>query len=213
MAYPPPPPPPGYGYQQPPGYGYQQPPPSAGYPGYQHPPPTGYPGYQPPPTTAPGPIIRPKPYYYYLTSCLNGFVIDIPGEGTEPTRVCTNPKRPVRDAKSQLWFLDDAGEGYFYIVSKIKSDASLVLDIEGKKRHNDAFVKTYHRKREHKPIEERANQMWRVDPDGTIVSAMHGKVLDVKGRKTLPGTPIVMFDKKPAHKQPENQQWRLEPVQ
>ena len=189
MAYP--------GYQPPPpGYGYQQPPVA---------------GYQPPPQG--GPIVRAKRYYYYLTSCLNGLVISVPEGSTEPTRVCTAPKKPVKNANNQLWFLDDAGEGYYYIVSKLKPDDTLVLDIEGRSTENDARVKTSHRKPEHKSRQDRANQMWRVDPDGTIVSALHGKVMDVKGRNTAPGTPIVMFGKKAAHDRPQNQQWRLEPAQ
>ena len=119
-------------------------------------------------------------------------------------------KNPVKNANNQLWFLDDAGEGYYYIVSKLKPDDTLVLDIEGRSTENDARVKTYHRKPDHKPRQDRANQMWRVDPDGTIVSALHGKVMDVKGRNTAPGTPIVMFGKKAAHDHPQNQQWRLD---
>ena len=55
--------------------------------------------------------------------------------------------------------------------------------------------------------------MWRTDPDGTIVSALHGKVVDVKGRNTAPGTPIIMYVKKKAHQNPQNQQWMLEPAQ
>lgn len=131
----------------------------------------------------------------------------------ERSRVSVCPQQKTR-VDCQLWFLDDAGDGCVYICSKCDPVGRLVLDIEGAKTGKGASIIIYHRKdpeRNCKDTELPANQKWRVQPDGTLVSALNNFVLDIKGAKREAGTPIITYPKKVSG-QITNQLWTLEPA-
>jgi hypothetical protein len=149
--------------------------------------------------------------YYFITSKLNGNVLDVNGANTAPkTPIISYPKK-TSGTDNQLWALvptgpkDSAGgQSQYYIQSKLNN---YVLDIEGGSTQPKTPIINY-------PINSPAsnNQIWQIiesDTEGYfyIVSLLNGYVLDITGSNTTPGTPIISYPQNsPAS---DNQLWQL----
>ena len=155
--------------------------------------------------------VRPAPRYCYIKSRMHDFVLEANGNSERSgVSVCQKRKVPV---DHQLWFLDDAGDGFVYICSKLDPTGGMVLDIKGASTGKRANIIIYHRKNPERSSRDKnpANQKWKLQPDGTIVSALNGYVLDVKGAKREERTPVITFPMKESGLL-TNQLWSLEPA-
>lgn len=155
--------------------------------------------------------VRKQPFYYYIKSGMHEFVLEVNGK-SERSRINVCPKREV-PVDNQLWHLDDVGDGFVYICSKLDPLGGLVMDIERAKTGRCANIIIYHRKDPERSSRDKtpANQKWKFQSDGTIVSALNGLVLDVKGAKREAGTPLITYPRKEAGLI-SNQQWYFEPA-
>ena len=146
-------------------------------------------------------VVRPPPsVYYHIQSKQTGCVLEIQSACAHPrTYIVVNQKSTNPEGEAhQMWYLEDAGNGYFYIVSKLNS---LVVDIKGASSTQGAYLIMWHRK---SPPENVANQKWKFEGD-TIVSQLNGQVLEVRGASTSAGAYVVMSNKK--EPLPEHQHW------
>lgn len=135
------------------------------------------------------------PFYFYVQSNLNGFVLDIEGSNKAPgSPVIAYPKNaPASD--NQLWAFTPEG----YIESKLNG---FVLDVKASSKEAGAPVIAYPKNAPATP-----NQLWTLGSGGYIVTQLDGFVLDVKGSNKAPGTPIIVYPKNaPAT---PNQLWTL----
>lgn len=164
----------------------------------------------------PGIVVRPNPFYYFIRSRLNEYVLSLQGgrcgDGAHVVlspKVSPTPlKRGDHSSDCQLWHFEDAGDGCVYVVSKSDVQGRQVLDIEGAKTSKGANLITYHRKYESEGTV--ANQKFRIRDDGSISSVLNGMVLDVKGGKGDPGTQVITYPQKAGGA--ANQRWCLEPA-
>ena len=141
--------------------------------------------------------------FYYIKSRMHGYVLDVYGERQSPgTDVILYPKKPGA-ADNQLWYFEDAGDGFVYICSKLNG---LVLDIYGASGRRGTKIILWHRK---SSPEITANQKWKIDGD-FIVSALHAQVLDVKGASKAEVTPLIVWSKNVVDN--EHQRWEIERV-
>ncbi len=149
--------------------------------------------------------------YYFITSKLNGNVLDIQGGNTDPkTPIISYPQNsPTSD--NQLWQLvptgpiDPAGgQSQYYIQSKLNG---FVLDIEGGNTNPATPIISY-------PINSPAsnNQIWQIiesDIEGYfyITSLLNSYVLDIEGGNPAPETPIISYPQNSPTS--DNQLWSL----
>jgi hypothetical protein len=149
--------------------------------------------------------------YYFITSKLNGNVLDVNGANTAAgTPIISYPQK-TSGTDNQLWTLvptgpkDSAGgQSQYYIQSKLNN---YVLDISGGSPQPNTPIINY-------PINSPAstNQIWQIiesDTEGYfyIVSLSNGYVLDISGGSTEPGTAIISYPQNsPAS---DNQLWQL----
>ena len=140
---------------------------------------------------------------YYIKSRMHGYVLDVyRGRQSPGADVILFPKNPGA-ADNQLWYFEDAGDGFVYICSKLNG---LVLDICGGSGGRGTKLILWHR---NSPPESMSHQKWKIDGD-FIVSALHGQVLDVKGGSKAKATPLIVWSKNAVDN--ENQRWEIERV-
>ena len=151
--------------------------------------------------------VRPPPsVYYHIQSKQTGCVLEVKSACASPhTYVVIGQKSTNPEGEAhQLWYLEDAGNGFFYIVSKLNS---LVLDIKGANASQRSYLILWHRK---SPPENVANQKWKFE-DNAIVSQLNGQVVEVKRASTSLGAYVVMRNRKDPL--PEHQHWSFVPLQ
>jgi hypothetical protein len=140
------------------------------------------------------------PDYYFITSKLNGYVLDIKGASTAAkTPIISYPKKSS-GTDNQLWERvptgpkDSAGgQSQYYIKSKLNGN---VLDIEGGNPNPKVAIISY-------PINSPAsnNQIWQIVESSIegyfyIASLLNDYVLDITGASTEPVTQIISYPKK-----------------
>lgn len=162
-------------------------------------------------------VVRPNPYYYFIRTKLNDNVLTIEGgrTGSDRSPVVVSPRTsplPLkigdRSCDCQLWHLEDAGDGFVYIISKTDPHGRQVLDIKGASTSKCANLITYHRKYESEG--KVANQKFKIREDGSISSALNNMVLDVKGNSMCAGAHVIMYPQKAGGA--ANQLWCFEPA-
>ena len=150
--------------------------------------------------------VRPPPnVYYHIQSKQTGCVLEVQSARSNPrTYVVINHKSTSPEGEAhQLWYLEDAGNGFFYIVSKLNS---LVVDIKGASSAQGSYLITWHRK---SPPDNVANQKWKFEGDA-IVSQLNGQVIEVQGGSASPGAYVVMRNRE--EPLPEHQHWSFVPL-
>lgn len=159
-----------------------------------------------------------KQYYYIKNVQQSQSVLSLAGEVDRPdrqfagTRVVIKEKLDPSDA-GQKWYLEDAGDGYCYIVSMLNG---LVLDIDMASWAVGTPVIMWPKNSPPKVI---ANQKWKIDQEeGVIVSQLNGQVVQAR-LSSLPARPHVhtwpvVTMKRTAlhHYEKQKQQWEFEPV-
>ena len=151
---------------------------------------------------------KPEQYYYIKNS---GYVLSLSGDINRPDQQLTGTritiKEKLRDgvlADSQMWYLEDAGDGYCYIVSKLNG---LVLDIKGANWMASTPLILWPK---NSPPTVIANQKWKIDvKKGAIVSQLNGQLLHVL-QPGKSGSPVVMMGKK--EEEAQQQTWEFEPI-
>jgi hypothetical protein len=109
-------------------------------------------------------------------------------------------------ADSQLWYLEDAGDGYCYIVSK---QNGLLLDINRGQWNVGTPIMIWPK---NSPPTVIANQKWKIyENEGVIVSQLNGQVVAVQQPETV-GSKIIMMKRKGQLEDGSSQQWEFEPV-
>ena len=103
---------------------------------------------------------------------------------------------------SPMWYLEDADDGYCYIVSKLNG---FILDISRAKWAMRTPLIIW------PPPTVIANQKWRIDPKEGVVSQLNGQVLQVQESERL-GSPVIMMKRKGLLEESSPQLWDLEPV-
>jgi hypothetical protein len=135
--------------------------------------------------------------YYFITSKLNGYVLDVQGANTKAATPIINYPQKTSGTDNQLWQRiptgpkDKAGgQSQYYLQSKLNN---FVLDVSGGKTTAATPIINY-------PINSPAsnNQIWQIvesSIDGYfyIVSLLNGYVLDVNGANKSPSTPIINY--------------------
>jgi hypothetical protein len=149
--------------------------------------------------------------YYYIKnhSCvmaLNG-TTDRPDQQLAGTNVVLKEKLVDKTiADSQLWYLEDAGDGYCYIVSK---QNGLILDIQRAQWDIGTPIIVWPK---NSPPTVIANQKWKIyENEGVIMSQLNGQVVAVQQPETV-GSKIVMMKRKGQLEDGSSQQWEFEPV-
>lgn len=153
---------------------------------------------------------KPEQYYHISNS---GYVLALDGDTSRPdqqlagTRIVIKEK--LRDktlAGSQMWYLEDAGDGYCYIVSKLNG---FVLDISGARWTASTPLILWPK---NSPPTVIANQKWKIDvKEGAIVSQLNGQVLQVQ-QPGKAGSPVVMMPRKGIIEDAESQRWGFETI-
>lgn len=148
--------------------------------------------------------------YYYIQSQLNtGLVVDISGTDKQ-----SDPGAPIvtwqkedgaAASASQLWYLVDAGSGYYYIHSKMND---FVLGVTGGGGPGTHVINDIR--------DDGVNQRWKlIEEEGVtfIQSALPGNlVMDIEGASSVQGTAVIMWPKKEKSTGSENQEWKLVPA-
>ena len=143
---------------------------------------------------------------YFLTSKLNGNVIDIRGASWySASQLISWPREPSGN-DNQRWSLVEAGDGYYFVQSALNGQ---VIDIRGGSRANGAELIVWPRK-----DSDNDNQLWRLEhaPGGYyfLRSKLNGNVMDICGGSRANGAELISWP----HKQEgvDNQLWSLEPA-
>ena len=153
---------------------------------------------------------KPEQYYYIKNSV---YVLAVDGDINRPDQQLTGTriviKEKLRDrvlADSQMWYLEDAGDGYCYIVSKLNG---FVLDIDGAKWTVSTPLILWPK---NSPPTVIANQKWKIDvKKGAIVSQLNGQVLHVQ-QPGKPGSPVIMMGRKGIVEDAQPQMWEFESI-
>lgn len=145
--------------------------------------------------------------YCFITSKLDGTMIDISGASTESGAGLDAYPKKLSGTDNQLWNFapDPAGSGCYYIVSKLNG---YVIDIKGDSSKDGALLDAY-------PMKSGAdNQLWYFvqDPGGSgycfIVSKLNGNVIDIQNASTISGAALDAYPVKLT--QYQNQLWKVE---
>ena len=153
---------------------------------------------------------KPQQYYYIknrsYVMALNGN-IDRPDQQLAGTHVVMKEKLVDKTiAQNQLWYLEDAGDGYCFIVSK---QNGFLLDTERAQWDIGTPIILWPK---NSPLTVIANQKWKIDKkEGVIVSQLNGQVIAVQQPETV-GSRIVMMKRKGQLEDGSSQQWEFEPV-
>ena len=156
---------------------------------------------------------KPQEYYYIKN---DNYVLSLSGDIHRPDQqlsgchVVVNSKlTDISIADSQMWYLEDAGDGYCYIVSK---QNGLVLDISGADWKEKAHLIIWPK---NTPPTVIANQKWKIDrhvQKGIITSQLNGQVMEVQKIKTN-GSPVIMRRRRGVFTGGVTQQlWEFEPA-
>ena len=135
--------------------------------------------------------------YYFITSKLNGYVLDIKGANPDPRAQIISYPRKSSCTDNQLWERvptgpkDSAGgQSQYYIKSKLNG---FVLDIYGGNTQPRTPIISY-------PVNSPAsnNQIWQIVESSIegyfyIVSLLNEFVLDIEGANPAPVTPIISY--------------------
>lgn len=140
---------------------------------------------------------RGKPKYYYISSHLNDYVLEVVGGCTDDgAQVVTYPKS-IPPTDHQLWRLDHQSDGSFLIVSKLNGK---VMDTCSRGHSRKDAVVVYDRSGHN-------SQRWRRE-GCFIVSALNGEALDVENNNRSAVTRIITWPCK--WFRTTNQQFNLE---
>jgi len=137
--------------------------------------------------------------FYFITSKLNGFVLDIKGANTAPVTPIISYPRKTTGTDNQLWQRvptgpkDPAGgQSQYYIKSKLND---FVLDIKGSNTSPKTPIISY-------PTNSPAsnNQIWQIiesEVEGYfyITSLLNDYVVDIEGANRAAVTPIISYPK------------------
>lgn len=152
--------------------------------------------------------------YFFITSKLNGYVLDIEGANTAPKAHIISYPRKSSGTDNQLWERvptgpkdSDGGQNEYFIKSKLNG---FVLDIEGNNPAPKTQIISYPQK-----SSGTDNQVWEIvfgaEPDYFfIVSKLNGYVLDIEGNNTAPKTSIISYPRKDSGT--DNQLWTFVPA-
>ena len=149
--------------------------------------------------------------YYYIKNC--NYVMALKGDIDHPDRQLAGTHVVMKEklvdktiAQSQLWYLEDAGDGYCYIVSK---QNGFLLDIQGAQWDIGTPIIIWPK---NSPPTVIANQKWKIyEKEGVIVSQLSGQALAVQQPETI-GSRIIMMKRKGQLEDGSSQQWEFEPV-
>ena len=149
--------------------------------------------------------------YYFITSKLNGYVLDIEGNNTAPATPIINYPRKSTGTDNQLWLREptgpkdpSGGQSQYFIKSKLNN---YVLDITGNSPTPRTQIISYPQK-----TSNTNNQVWQIIESSVegyfyIVSLLNGYVLDVKGGSSAARTPIISFPQNSPTS--DNQLWKF----
>jgi len=151
--------------------------------------------------------------YYFITSKLNGNVLDIEGASTAARTPIISYPRKTSGTDNQLWELvptgtplPDGSFNHYFIKSKLNGN---VLDIEGANTAPRTRIISYPQK-----TSGTNNQVWLLNSGAQsgyffITSELNGNVLDIEGASTAPRTQIISYPRKTSGT--NNQEWMLVP--
>lgn len=152
--------------------------------------------------------------YFFITSKLNGNVLDIEGANTAPRTPIISYPRKSSGTDNQLWERvptgpkDPAGgQSQYFIKSKLNGN---VLDIEGANTAPRTPIISYPEK-----TSGTNNQVWQLVESNEyegyffITSLLNGNVLDIYGANPAPRTPIISYPRKTSGT--DNQLWKFVP--
>ena len=153
---------------------------------------------------------QPQQYYYIKNG---SFVLSLAGNVNRPDQLLAGTpivmKEKLRDklgAGSQMWYLEDAGDGFCYIVSMLNG---FVLDIKGAQWTTSTPIILWPK---NSPPTVIANQKWKIDvEEGVITSQLNGQVLGVTKRETSESS-VVMMTKIGIAEEAMSQRWEFEPI-
>jgi hypothetical protein len=147
--------------------------------------------------------------YYFITSKLNGYVLDITGANTAPVTPIISYPRKTSGTDNQLWERvptgpkdSSGGQSLYFIKSKLNG---FVLDIKGASTAASTPIISYPQK-----TSGTDNQVWELvfgaEPGYFfITSQLNGNVLDIKGASTAPKAAIISYPRKSSGT--DNQLW------
>lgn len=147
--------------------------------------------------------------YYFITSKLNGYVLDITGASTASGTPIISYPRKTSGTDNQLWERvptgpkDSAGgQSLYFIKSKLNGN---VLDIKGASTAAKTPIISYPQK-----ATGTDNQVWELvfgaEPGYFfITSLLNSYVLDIEGASTAPKTAIISYPSKSSGT--DNQLW------
>ena len=149
--------------------------------------------------------------YYYIKN--QSGVIALDGTTDRPDKQLAGTYAVLKEkivditiADSQLWYLEDAGDGYCYIVSK---QNGLILDIPKAQWEMGTPLIIWPK---NSPPTVIANQKWKIyEKAGVIMSQLNGQVVAMQQPETV-GSKIVMMKRKGQLEDGSSQQWQFEPV-
>ena len=89
----------------------------------------------------------------------------------------------------QHWYLEKAGDGFVYIISRLNG---LVLDIKGGSQSVGSYIITFSR---NSPPQSLANQRWKLSEGNSLISSqLHGQVLSIRYESTKAGVCMMHVD-------------------
>ena len=155
-------------------------------------------------------LVLSKIQYYYIKNERSGWVLSLQERQdqyhVQGTKVVIQRKVDNADDSRQLWYLEDAGDGYYYIVSK---SSQLVLDIHSGSWQMKAPLIVWPK---NSPPTIIANQKWKIDlEEGAIVSQLNGQLVEVQNPDSV-GSPVIMMRKKRESEDASPQRWVFEPI-
>jgi len=135
----------------------------------------------------------PHGSYFYISSYLNGLVLDIAGGNSDPGTPCILwTKKDFKDSINQLWYQDPH-------TGTIRSCLNeLCLDVAGDRVCINAYD------------EGNPDQRWSVFGTFIINHDNPTQVLDVVENNTEPGAEICRWNRKPEATDNRNQKWRID---
>lgn len=136
---------------------------------------------------------------YYLTSKVSGKVLDVAGGSIADMGNIQQWEKAGVD--QQKWMLEDAGDGYYFLVSK-KSGKVAAVDINSAKNKNNVI--------QYGKIAAAEDQKWKLEDAGNgyfyLVNKLSKKFLDVAGGKPENGVNVQQCEKNGT----DAQKWRFE---
>jgi len=125
------------------------------------------------------------------------------GEGPAGKPIVSSKQDKELDVNvdSQLWYLEDAGDGgYYYIVSKLNG---LYMDVDGVRYAEGTPLIQWSK---NSPPVATANQKWKIElKDGFVVSQLNGQVIELDPEKKT-----AFMSRRKEKKLSANQQWDFE---